>query len=464
MKQLLSKRLTQVLSLVLSAIFLQSLLRHLSSSYNYYMSIFWGNILLPSTVVSVLGLVVSIGVFVATVIVKNPRIAPRLMNHIDLSVLLFSVYFMILIDVIAILHYVSAVIVVALTLVTVFVAAYVFEEVYFRIRTQESKNVWRSFFENNRKQLPIVVTMILLLLPAVIYFVFSGIVIFNGAVMHLNGAGLSSDLAYRVASNLPFAVIMAIYFVLLTNIVTYLENQAEYNDAIVADKIKAEQFKAELITNMSHDMKTPLTSVINYVDLLGKLPIEDAHFQEYTDVLQRKTNRLKQLIQDLLDASKVGTGNVEITLQTLNLNELLGQMVGEFEEDYSENQLTLVYKEPSEALAILADGPNLYRVMENLLGNSLKYSMPNTRVFLQVEEGSEDVTIDLHNTSKYPLELTSEALTEQFMRGDQSRHTEGSGLGLYIAKNLVELMGGTFKLSVKGDLFQVQLSFPKSSK
>jgi signal transduction histidine kinase len=427
------------------------------------MSIFWGNILLPSTIISVLGLVVSISVFVATVIVKNPRTTPRLLKRVDMSLLVFGAYFMVLIDIIAIMHYVSAVIVVALTFVTVFIVGYVLEEVYFRIRTHESRNVWRSFFENGRKQLSIVVTMILLVLPAVIYFVFSGIAIFNGAVMHLNGAGLSSDLAYRVASNLPLAVIMAIYFVLLTTIVTYLENQADYNDAIVADKIKAEQFKAELITNMSHDMKTPLTSVINYVDLLRKLPIEDAHFQEYTDVLQRKTNRLKQLIQDLLDASKVGTGNVEITLQTLNLNELLGQMVGEFEDDYSDNQLTLVYKESSEALSILADGPNLYRVMENLLGNSLKYSMPNTRVFLQIEEGPEDVTIDLHNTSKYPLELTSEALTEQFMRGDQSRHTEGSGLGLYIAKNLVELMGGTFKLSVKGDLFQVQLSFPKSS-
>jgi len=244
-----------------------------------------------------------------------------------------------------------------------------------------------------------------------------------------------------------------------TYFVTFALNlSAKYAEAS-AEKVRAEQFKSELITNVSHDIRTPLTTVVNYVDLLKKLPLEgDA--AEYVSVLDRKADRLKMLIEDLIDASKAGTGNEEIVMQTVNLSEILGQIAGEFEDSFIAGDLTLVLTQRSEPVFINADNRHLWRVLENLFSNASKYALPGTRVFAEITlRGQDSPMFTLKNTSLAPLDLSGDALTEQFIRGDRARQSEGSGLGLYIAKNLVELMGGVFRIHITGDLFVVEIEF-----
>ncbi|MDR2977588.1 MAG: HAMP domain-containing histidine kinase [Streptococcaceae bacterium] len=245
----------------------------------------------------------------------------------------------------------------------------------------------------------------------------------------------------------------------MTYIVHFVLGLSEAYENANQEKIRSERFKAELITNVSHDMKTPLTSIVNYVDLLKKLPITDEKFQDYLEVLDRKSLRLKTLTNDLLDASKAGTGNVSVKMQPVNLTEFVGQIVGEFDEDYSARDLTLVYQQPDHEIIVEADVEHLWRVLENIFGNAMKYSLENSRVFARLLADEHQVSLQLVNTSKAPIELTGEELTEQFIRGDKARHTEGSGLGLYIAKSLVELMQADFQILINGDLFEVQLNF-----
>jgi len=255
---------------------------------------------------------------------------------------------------------------------------------------------------------------------------------------------------------LPFSLLTLIS---TTYFVTFALNlSAKYAEAS-AEKVRAEQFKSELITNVSHDIRTPLTTVVNYVDLLKKLPLEgDA--AEYVSVLDRKADRLKMLIEDLIDASKAGTGNEEIVMQTVNLSEILGQIAGEFEDSFIAGDLTLVLTQRSEPVFINADNRHLWRVLENLFSNASKYALPGTRVFAEITlRGQDSPMFTLKNTSLAPLDLSGDALTEQFIRGDRARQSEGSGLGLYIAKNLVELMGGVFRIHITGDLFVVEIEF-----
>ena len=257
---------------------------------------------------------------------------------------------------------------------------------------------------------------------------------------------------------LPFSLLTLIA---TTYFVTFALNlSAKYAEAS-AEKVRAEQFKSELITNVSHDIRTPLTTVINYVDLLKKLPLEgDA--AEYVSVLDRKSDRLKMLIDDLIDASKAGTGNEEIVMQTVNVSEILGQIAGEFEDSFIAGDLTLVLTQPEEPVFISADNRHLWRVLENLFSNASKYSLPGTRVFAEITLREDDsVMFTLKNTSRTPLDLSGDALSEQFIRGDRARQSEGSGLGLYIAKNLVELMGGIFHIHITGDLFVIEIEFCK---
>jgi len=229
----------------------------------------------------------------------------------------------------------------------------------------------------------------------------------------------------------------------------------------VDDNIKNERLKADLITNVSHDIKTPLTTIINYVGILKQSDIDDPRIQSYIDILERKSQRLKHLTEDLVEASKISSGNIELQFMLLNYAELIHQAAGECEEKLTERGLTLVMNLPDEPVTIMADGRRLFRVLENLFTNAAKYAMPHTRVYvdLSVTESGTAV-MQIKNVSEQQLNIPAEELTERFIRGDLSRSTEGSGLGLSIAKNLTELQHGEFEIYLDGDLFRVTVSFP----
>lgn len=230
----------------------------------------------------------------------------------------------------------------------------------------------------------------------------------------------------------------------------------------VDDNTRNERMKADLITNVSHDIKTPLTSIINYVNLIKREEIENERVKEYIRILDEKSQRLKQLTEDLVEASKVSSGNVKLDMQRIDLVELVYQTGGEFNEKFEGKELTIVTKLPHSAVYIRADGRQLYRVIENLYNNVAKYALEKTRVYVEVW-ADEAVTFSIKNVSEQSLAVennNAEDLTERFIRGDVSRTTEGSGLGLSIAKSLTQLMGGQFEISVDGDLFKANITFP----
>lgn len=230
----------------------------------------------------------------------------------------------------------------------------------------------------------------------------------------------------------------------------------------VEESTKNERMKADLITNVSHDIKTPLTSIVNYVNLLKNEKIENERAQGYIRILDEKAARMKQLIEDLVEASKVSSGNVKLDMQIIDLVELVYQTAGEFDDKFESKGLTVVTKLPNMPVYICADGRQLYRVIENLYNNVAKYAMEHTRVYVEIAVKDERVVFSIKNVSEKSLaQENSQAgdLTERFTRGDSSRTTEGSGLGLSIAKNLTQLMGGTFDICVDGDLFKAVLVF-----
>lgn len=228
----------------------------------------------------------------------------------------------------------------------------------------------------------------------------------------------------------------------------------------VEERMKSERLKTELITNVSHDIKTPLTSIINYIDLIEREPCENEKIQEYTQVLHRQSERLKRLIEDLVEASKASTGNLEMDMAECELDVLLEQVRGEYHQRMADANLTLVATTAEEGLRILGDGRRLWRILDNLMNNACKYSMPGTRVYLSLEKRGTQAVIAIKNTSQQPLNLPVEELMERFVRGDESRNTEGNGLGLSIAQNLTELQKGKMQMLIDGDLFKVELQFP----
>lgn len=223
-------------------------------------------------------------------------------------------------------------------------------------------------------------------------------------------------------------------------------------------QLKNERLKTELITNVSHDIKTPLTSIINYVDLLKKEELDNERATEYLDILDRQSARLKKLTEDLVEASKADTGNIAVALEKTDVSVLLTQLSGEYEERLAAGGLQLVTDIRSRA-AILADGRLLQRIFDNLLNNICKYGMENTRVYLTCDDDGNEVQITFKNISKYPLNITSDELMERFVRGDSSRNTEGSGLGLSIAKSLAKLQNAQIHLHIDGDLFKAMIRF-----
>lgn len=233
----------------------------------------------------------------------------------------------------------------------------------------------------------------------------------------------------------------------------------------IQESLKSERLKTELITNVSHDIKTPLTSIINYVDLLKKEDIKDEKVKEYIDILEQKSQRLKKLIEDLVEASKVSSGNVKLNIESISIKELFGQTIGEFKDRFEEKSLKIEVQMPNEGAKVKADSRYLYRVIENLFSNITKYALENSRVYIDVKEGKknkegkETLNISIKNISKEKLNISSEELMQRFVRGDRARHTEGSGLGLSIAKSLTELQGGKFDITIDGDLFKVDMEW-----
>lgn len=227
----------------------------------------------------------------------------------------------------------------------------------------------------------------------------------------------------------------------------------------VEARMRSEHFRTELITNVSHDIKTPLTSIINYVDLLGKEKPENEKMREYIDVLQRQSARLKKLIDDLLEASKASTGNLTVNAEPCDVGVLLDQTLGEYGEKLSAAGLEPVLTKPEKPVIIMADGRHMWRIFDNLLNNICKYSQRGTRVYLEVCERDGKAVVTFRNISSRQLNISSDELMERFVRGDSSRNTEGSGLGLNIAQSLAQLQKGTMELTVDGDLFKVTLTF-----
>ena len=230
----------------------------------------------------------------------------------------------------------------------------------------------------------------------------------------------------------------------------------------VNEQMKSERFKAELITNVSHDLKTPLTSIINYVNLLKTTDQTDPRAQTYIEVLDRKSLRLKKLTEDLVEASKASTGVLAVNREKIGMAQLLDQALGEYEEKLEEKRLAVVRTVPEGESYVYADGRHLWRVIDNLLSNCAKYALEGTRVYIELVRGKGTVSLSVKNISREALNVPPERLMERFVRGEESRSTEGSGLGLSIARSLTELQGGTFELAVDGDLFKATVTMPQS--
>lgn len=242
----------------------------------------------------------------------------------------------------------------------------------------------------------------------------------------------------------------------------FAESLNNINDGLknaVNEQMKSERFKTELITNVSHDIKTPLTSIINYVDLIKKEEPENENVKQYIEVLDRQSAILKKLVEDLVEASKASTGVLKVDLSECDPAVLLTQTAGEFEERLKKADITPVINLPENPIRIMADGRHLWRVFDNLMSNICKYAMPGTRAYLDVKQVGSRAEITLRNISKYQLNVTADELMERFVRGDSSRNTEGSGLGLSIARSLVELQGGKMEITIDGDLYKVTVSF-----
>lgn len=259
------------------------------------------------------------------------------------------------------------------------------------------------------------------------------------------------DIDYKIDTSYMFPEFRA-FCGSLSNISAGMQNAVD-------EKMKSERMRTELITNVSHDIKTPLTSIINYVDLIKKEQPENEKIKEYVAVLDRQSSRLKKLIEDLVEASKASSGSLKVELSECDAGVLLSQTVGEFDERLKKAELTPVLTVPDTPVKIMADGRHLWRVLENLTGNVCKYSLPGTRVYMELSARDGKAVITFKNISKYPLNISGDELMERFVRGDTSRNTEGSGLGLSIARSLTELQGGDMKIDIDGDLFKATLKF-----
>ena len=230
----------------------------------------------------------------------------------------------------------------------------------------------------------------------------------------------------------------------------------------ISEQLKSERMKTELITNVSHDIKTPLTSIINYVDLLEKENIDNENIKKYLEIIDNKSQKLKKLTEDLVEASKASSGNIKLNIERINLDELIKQEIGEFEDKFNKIGLTTIIDIKDKNIYINADGRYIARVLDNIFSNISKYALENSRVYIDVNKENDEVVVTFKNISREKLNISEEELMQRFVRGDESRNTEGSGLGLSISESLTKLQGGEFKINIDGDLFKVMLIFKEA--
>ena len=228
----------------------------------------------------------------------------------------------------------------------------------------------------------------------------------------------------------------------------------------VEEGIKSERTKVELITNVSHDIKTPLTSIISYIELMKTEPDLPPHMQDYLKIVSQKADRLRHMLQDIFDVSKAATGNITLMPEYIGLDKLLRQTLGDMDGVMNDSELTWRVQIPQEDFPVYADGQRMYRVFQNLIKNAAQYALEGSRVYVELQKQGQNAVVTIQNISKYELTMDGDSLTARFVRGDDSRSTSGSGLGLSIAKSFTEACGGTFRVTVKGDLFTVMITLP----
>nr|AGL45115.1 sensory transduction protein kinase [Clostridium botulinum] len=296
------------------------------------------------------------------------------------------------------------------------------------------------------------------LIPSII-FTICIIIYFLSVARNINRIKIGTDNILKGNNNNKIDVKGAI---ILKDIANNVMNIEDGLDKAIDKAVKSEKMKGELITNVSHDLKTPLTSIINYIDLLDKENISEEDKKRYLEILKERSLRLKVLIEDLFEASKASSGTLELDMENLDPVALIRQTIGEFENEIEKSNLQFIKNIPEGKLSIYADGKKTFRVFQNLISNILKYSMKNSRVYIEVCEEDDYISIVFKNISEYQVDFTEEEILERFKRGDSSRTTEGSGLGLSIAKSLVELQGGQFIINIDGDLFKVVVNLKKA--
>ena len=482
-----------------------SILRALSSAFNYRIFQQIQNWLKVSpTLASILLVAAIVAMVVAVWVARNATTAPP-WRQIDFPFLVILTASVVAFSVQYVIYNQVPLIVLLLTLLSYFALMAFFAEGLARLRDRQmlATCYWLRFLRLYPPIKPGGFAMLVLLLAnlALIFGLYPMLAFkaYLTVTAFVQTNRVTQDIQ---AVTISFALLVFALLTLgaLTYLCSFLSSLADRFEKANRQKLRAEMLKTELITNVSHDIRTPLTSIINYVGLLQALPIQDPKFSEYVGVLDKKSARLKTLISDLIEASKSSTKNLEVHLAEIDLAEIIGQMAGEFDDQFVEKGLVFVWRLPLPAegegsyladgartedggqtedgcqtedgvyppkasrlsrpvLPVQADNKLLWRVLENLFSNVAKYALPQTRVFADVTEADGQLVLTLKNTSREPLDFEGNELMEQFIRGDRARQSEGSGLGLYIAKNLVELMGGRLTIQTTADLFIAQIHF-----
>lgn len=256
----------------------------------------------------------------------------------------------------------------------------------------------------------------------------------------------------------PILEIVVIYWYVKGNNKTFDDINEGYNQKL-QEQMMAERMKVALVTNVSHDLKTPLTSIISYIELLSKEKNLSDTVKDYVNILTEKSSRLKQIVSDLFDLARSTSGNIALDLESLDMKKLIEQTLADMEDEIKKSELQIKAKFPDNPIYIISDGKKLYRVFQNVIDNALKYSLKGTRVFVELEENNGKAVATIKNTAGYEMDFTAEEILQRFNRGDKSRTTDGSGLGLSIAQSFTNVCGGSFKVEVDGDLFKVTISF-----
>jgi len=441
--------------------------RSMSRSFNFYVSQMLGRHPIYLGYVRVIApILLTIWIFLLVLGVWHTR-KKSILHKLDISLLaMLGVCLLVFCTRLLFVRFFSVFVLLLAPTIVYFFAVFMLIQVIVRMRDNSLIDTfyWWKFF-NQTNNLPKVAmgALLTILIALLATESLSTLGLFTRNI-HLASASIFWQFHGRWFSPTPLVTLficIAIAFCALNYFAAYVLGLSSQYEQANTEKIRAERFKAELITNVSHDIRTPLTSIISYTGLLKQQQLQ-GDTASYVNVLDKKSIRLKQLLNDLIDASQASAGSLKANMEPLNLTEMLGQVAGEFSDIFDQNDLTLVLRQPTELLYVSADSRHLYRTMENIFSNAAKYSLPGTRVFAEIEKTSQNVILTLRNTSKNPIDAPAETLTDQFIRGDLARHSEGSGLGLYIAKSLVELMRGQLEIRLRGDLFEVQISLLKS--